>query len=171
MFTSYFLQEELVEELEHLFQDMGFPDKDGNLQKMNVYKQFLPVRESGRMGDKQEDLENGLPDDELDQIPFPYIQVILEGGSVYTDGRSSTDYVLLYIGVRDDGKLRNGYGWVLTIIQKICERFGKDMLLGNYRCGEKIDWEISGNDEHPCYFGAMEMTFERLTMNKEDRYT
>ena len=40
MFTTFFLQDIFIQELENLFKDDRFPGKNGDKVKLNVFKQF-----------------------------------------------------------------------------------------------------------------------------------
>lgn len=172
MFTAFFLQKKLKEELEKMFEEDRFPDKTGNKVKLNIYEQFLPVRKAEYTEKSQEELESGIQgDDTLDEKPFPYILVILPDGVQNTRNKPGRINVILYISLMDKkDENRAGYEWLLHIIQKICERFQKNVYLGNYKCGDEILFELSVQDEHPCYSGAVVMEFETPAIVKEDRY-
>lgn len=171
MFTAFFLQEALVEELKTIFKGEKFPDRNGGMSEVSVYEQFLPVIDVNDTEDSQEELESGLLDENLvDRIPVPYIQVILTNGKTSTVNEPGLVSVLLYLCVYDEGKMRNGFQYLLHMIQKIQEHFQKNPILEHYRCGDDILWEISEVDDHPYYFAAMAMDFETATISKEDRY-
>lgn len=171
MFTEFFLQEKLAEELKNIFANDRFPDRNGELTEISVYKQFLPITDAGQMEDSQEELEKGLSGDRQEEIPVPYIQVIMEDGNVSTTNNPGTASVILYICAYDNGKEREGYQYLLNMIHRICERFQKNAAMGGgYRCGKEILWELSDADAHPYYFGALAMEFQILAINKEDRY-
>lgn len=171
MFTAFYLQEKLKEEIERIFKDDRFPDKNGELASLNVFKQFLPINDTEYTEESQEELEKGILDEEImGKTPFPYILVILPDGIQNTKNKPGKTNVIVYIGIADKDNKRAGYEWLLNIIQKICERFQKNICLGNYRCGEEIQWELSGLDEHPFYFGALAMEFKTPAIEKEDNY-
>ncbi len=170
MFTPFFLQDVLAQELEGIFEKDRFLNKKGDLVKLNVYKQFLPVDEAGSADGRQEELESALLDDSQEQEPFPYILVILPDGKASTRQNMGTVNVLLYIGMWDEDKMRNGYQNVLHVIQMVCERFQKNSVVDGFHCKETIEWETSLMDEHPAYFGAIGMEFEIMRLNKEDDY-
>lgn len=170
MFTNFFLQEEMAEELRKLFSKDRFPDRNGKLTALSVYEQFLPITDAGQGEDSQEDLENGFLREGQGDIPVPYIQVILPTGRINTVNKPGTTNLLLYLCVYDDGKERKGYQYLINMIHRICERFQENICLGNYQCREEIVWELSDEDDHPFYFGAISMEFNTPTIKKEDRY-
>lgn len=171
MFTTFCLQEELKKELEKIFGDERFPGKDGKMINLNVFKQFLPVRDVEYTEESQEELEKGISDwENIDKTPFPYIIVIFPDGVQNTRNKPGKVNVILYLGIVDTDENRAGYEHLLHIIQKICERFSENTRLGNYQCGEEILWELSEKDEHPYYFGAVAMEFKTPTIKKEDKY-
>lgn len=170
MFTAFFLHDKLVEELERIFADHRYPCRDGSMMGLHVYKQFLPVVDVQDSEDIQEELESGLLDDVFGEVPVPYIQVILTGGKTSTVDERGTANILLYLCTYDKTEDRQGFQYILNMIQKIQERFEKDQMLDNYRCGDEILWEISDYDDHPYYFGAMSMEFSIPAVEKEDRY-
>lgn len=171
MFTEFFLQKKLKEELEKIFKEDCFPDKNGEMVQLNIYEQFLPVKKAEYTDESQEELESGIQEDHImDETPFPYILIILPDGNQNTRNKPGKTNVILYIGLLDKGEIRDGYEWLLNIIQKICERFQKNAFVGNYKCGDEILWELSTQDEHPYYHGAVAMEFETQAIVKEDRY-
>lgn len=171
MFTTFFLQDLLKKELEEIFKEDRFKDKNGEMVKLNIFKQFLPVQDTKYTGESQEELESSLSDmDNVDETSFPYIIVLFTDGKHNTRNKKGKVNVILCVGIIDKDEKRDGYEWVLHIIQKIGERFQKNFCLGNYLCGEEIQWELSGLDEHPFYLGAIGMEFETRKIEKEDKY-
>lgn len=170
MFTEFFLQEKLEDELKKIFKEDRFPSRGGEMTGLSVYGQFLPITDAGQEEASQEELENGLPNERVEEIPVPYIQVILPDGKVNTANKPGTTNVLLYLCAYDNGKEREGYQYILNMIHRICERFQKNSAMGKYRCGEEILWELSEYDDHPYYFGAVAMEFQIPAIVKEDRY-
>ena len=72
MFTNHSLLETLVEICKDIFQEERFPDsqKKGNLTKLNIYQQSIPVLNSQQYNETQEELESGLLNDVSDIIPL-----------------------------------------------------------------------------------------------------
>lgn len=167
MFTTFFLQDIFIQELENIFKDDRFPRKNGDKVKLNVFKQFLPIRESIYSEETEGSI---LEAGSLNEENFPYIMVVLLDGTQNTRNKHGITNLLLYFGLKDEDPNRAGYQSALHIIQAICERFEKDIHLDNYQCGENITWELSAEDEHPYYFGAIAMEFKIPAIEKEDNY-
>ncbi len=167
MFTTFFLQDILTQELENIFKDDHFLGMNGNKVRLNMFKQFLPIRESISLEDMGGSILDTSPADEEN---FPYIMVVLLDGIQNTRNKPGSTNLLLYIGIKDKDPNRAGYQSVLHIIQRICERFEKDVCLDNYQCGENIIWELSAEDDHPYYFGAIAMEFKIPAIEKEGNY-
>lgn len=167
MFTTFFLQDIFIQELENIFKDDRFPGKNGDKVKLNVFKQFLPIRELIYSEETEGSILDASP---LNEENFPYIMVVLLDGTQNTRNKHGITNLLLYFGLKDEDPNRAGYQSALHIIQAICERFEKDIYLSNYQCGENITWELSAEDDHPYYFGAMAMEFKIPAIEKEDNY-
>ena len=62
MFTNHSLLETLVGICKDIFRKERFPDsqKKGNLTKLNIYQQSIPVLNSQQYNETQEELESGL---------------------------------------------------------------------------------------------------------------
>ncbi len=78
MFTTFFLQDIFIQELENLFKDDRFPGKNGDKVKLNVFKQFLPIRESIYSEETEGSILDASP---LNEENFPYIMVVLLDGT------------------------------------------------------------------------------------------
>lgn len=171
MFTAYFLQEVLVKELEKIFKDDRFPTRNGERSKITIYEQYLPILDTKDTEDTQEELESGLlEEDWFDKIDVPYIQVILAGGKASTVNEEGHASVLLYLCAFDESEMRDGYKYLLNMMQKIQERFQKNSRMDNYYCEKEIQWELAETDDHPFYFGAMSMDFRLEPIRKEDDF-
>ncbi len=172
MATAFFLQKALIGGLEKIFKSERYPSKNGDMTKLSIFEQSLPVVDAGGIDDEQEQPESGLLELEsaCEATQAPYIQVILLGGKTSTVDMSGTADILLYLCVLDDGEKRDGYQYIVNMIQKIQERFSKNFMIEQYRCGEEIQWEIAGTDDHPFYFGAISMNFQIPAIRKEDDY-
>lgn len=168
MFTNHTLLEELVEICEEIFQQERFPDSQekGNTKKLNIYQQSIPVLNSQQYEETQEELESGLLNDVADIIPFPYLIVDLDGGSFDVRNGPGKTNVNFWIGIYDDGKLRNGGLYVLHAIQKIAEYFQKNPAFDGYEVVEEIKW--SADNEENYYFGVVSMVVKIPGIEREE---
>ena len=177
--TPFFLQEEIISELKNnIFKDFVLCsiDKDGNRaegKQLNVYSQRLPLRKTIVEEYTQEELENGLINDQRIDDDFPYIIVALNEGSIENESSAQEVSVLLYIGVYDNAENVNGHKDIINIIEKIYERFAKNPVLAKrYVFKYPMTWALQDEkedvDTYPYFFGGIEMKFETYAMVKED---
>lgn len=171
MFTAFFLQKKLAEELKKIFKGFCYPNCDGGMQEPNIFEQFLPLVDVKELADDQEGQGSGLFQCQREELPpAPYIQVILlEGITSVVDEPGVVD-VLLHICAFDESKKRIGYQHLINIMQKVQERFQKDFMLDNYKCSKEIEWALADTEDHPFYFGVMAMSFEIMAVRKESEY-
>lgn len=99
MFTTFFLQDIFIQELENLFKDDRFPGKNGDKVKLNVFKQFLPIRESIYSEETEGSILDASP---LNEENFPYIMVVLLDGTQNTRNKHGITNLLLYFGLKDE---------------------------------------------------------------------
>lgn len=175
MYTAFFLQKAMEEELEKLFENDRFPNKDGKMVQLSIFEQFLPVFKAQENEDDPEnelgDLDYGLTDSVDEDVPAPYVIVILTEGEASTVNEPGFANIILYICMFDDSMKRAGYQHVVHVIQRVIERFQKDFTLSaGYRCGEKISFEIAEVESHPYYFGMVSMDFRIKEIEKEDKF-
>ena len=79
--------------------------------------------------------------------------------------------VIIQLGVFDDSKEGKGHRQLLTMIQKITDRFTEYPLLDNaFRARQKMDWELLDEDTYPFYFGGIEMHFLVPKQGRSDEY-
>ena len=151
-------------------------EKDGNRaegKQLNVYSQRLPLRKTIVEEYTQEELENGLINDQRIDDDFPYIIVALNEGSIENESSAQEVSVLLYIGVYDNAENVNGHKDIINIIEKIYERFAKNPVLAKrYVFKYPMTWALQDEkedvDTYPYFFGGIEMKFETYAMVKED---
>ncbi len=168
MFTNHSLLETLVEICKDIFRKERFPDsqKKGNLTSLNIYQQSIPVLNSQQYNETQEELESGLLNDVSDIIPFPYLIVDLNEGSFSVENSPGKTSVSIWIGIYDDGKLRNGGLYVLHAIQKIGEYFQKNPAFAGYEVLNTIKW-VTDNEEN-YYFGVVSMDVKIPGIEREE---
>lgn len=138
------LQQALAEDLSKTFEHFSLRDSAGGNRKLNIYKQFIPIRDSAADGEDEE-----LP-------PEPYIQVRVSDGELEERGERQTVSVVLLIGVCDHNPDRQGYADALHIVEAIKLRYGSNGIFG--RCFEAktpIRWAVSDEDTHPYYYAAV----------------
>lgn len=179
--TPFFLQEELVNELKNnIFKDfvLDVVDETGKrvgTKSLNIYSQRLPLRKSRMQEYTQEELENGLVNDQRIDDCFPYIIVSLNEGTIENESSAQEVSIILYIGVCDNAEDVNGHKDILNIIAKIYERFAKNPYLAKkYMFRYPMTWALQDEkedvDTYPYFFGGAEMKFEIAAIEKEDPF-
>lgn len=160
-FTALGLQQELIAEIATILDGIELKDTNGNPVKIRGFEQELPK----------------LTEDEEEASQFfPYYIVQLHTGSTIGDTEDD-EYdcwhvpVVVQFGIFDDDKEGHAHRAILTMIQKISDRFNSRPLLGHaYRAERKMDWEILDEDTYPFLFGALEMNFMVPKMERSDDY-
>lgn len=171
-----FLQQDLVAELKRLFDGAEFRSPKGEREKLSVFSQALPIPESADPpeGDLAPELiEEGLGlSDAGGAEPFPYIIVRLETGAITQIDGEQTIKTTLIFGAYDNSLENQGHKDVLHMIQKIYERFAKNAILAaKYECVMPINWALQDEESYPYYFGGMELNFNTIPLEREDKYT
>lgn len=167
-----FLQDALVKELERIFKGFLLRNPQGEMSKINIFCQGLPIPEATYQPDiPAEQLENGLVQEITREDPYPYIIVRIDDGEIADEASTQTVNTLLLVGVYDDGYDRQGEKDVLNIIAKIYERFAKMPVLNKkYTMQYPIQWTLQDEDTYPYYFGGMSLKWEIAAIRKEDEY-
>lgn len=169
-----FLQDDLAAELQALFEHFRLDSPSGERVPPNVFKQFLPIRTAKDIPDTVTDmeLEEGIYNAEANIVPFPYILVRVNEGTIETIGGDQTVTINLIIGTVDRSPLNQGYKDILTIMQRVYERFAKNAILNNrYECLMPISWAMQEEESYPYFFGGMALTFATSPITREDPYT
>lgn len=147
--TQENLLDALTEDLKRLFKDLSLRNSNGTEQRVNVYRQNLPVREG-----VDEEMNPDAP-------PEPYILVKLSGGEMPGNGEALTAEAVLLICVYDEAKDRQGYRDMLHIVNVIMLHYGAFSILARkYEIVYPIEWAAQDDDTHPYYFGAVGIDFE-----------
>lgn len=155
------LQEALVGELRMIFDDLYLEDPRGGKKKLSVFAQDLPV-------------EQHIAGNEAGQNPFPFITVRLLSGEI-PEGRNA-DHLMrteLIIGIFDSGRVQQGVGTVVDIIQEIYRRFAEMPLLGRrYVLQFPVGWQLMESEtrDHKYHFGSMGLTWRAPAIERRLPY-
>lgn len=164
--TTMLLQEELEKEVERVLKDIICKSVKGELTHIKAFAQNLPK--------KVQNVSAGQVNPKKDDDPYPFCVIELEGGSVSIPESMQEVSVTFTFGIYDDDVQCQGHKVILTMIQRITERFIKNPVLnGKYRMNHNVGvtWVLDNKDRYPYYFGAMEMTFSTFFTGREgDRY-
>lgn len=156
--THYDLMKDLIKDIEEILKDVQTKKVSGEMVSgVKGYEQSLPI----------------ITEDEEDESQlFPYFIVRMTEGSTDDDGNPWTDTTNILLGIYDDDKEANGHRNIMTMIQRITDKFAKDPLLNNkFRAAEKMDWALQDEDTYPFYFGGIEMKFSVPKMGRSDGWS
>lgn len=148
--------DDFAEDLKVVLQDVYTKNTIGEEVGVTVYKNRLPV----------------VTEDEEDESQyFPY--AIARLSDALTDEEKPWQqrvYVLL--GVYDDDLKGGGYLHILTMMERITNRYLQEPLLNHkYRAEPKMSTDIQDEDTYPYYFGAVEMTFNIPKLERRDEFS
>lgn len=154
--TKKDLQDALVEETREILKDVWTRNFLGEDAHVQVFPQRLPV----------------MTEDEDDETElFPYAIVRL--GDAKTDGDEDPWHVTVdwLMGVYDDDRNGQGHLHILTMIERIANRFIAEPLLAKkYRAEQNIETALQDEDTYPFYFGGIEITFAIPKVGRRDKY-
>lgn len=156
--THLYLITDLKEEIEKILKDIKTKSVAGEeVAGVKGYEQSLPI----------------ITDDEDDPDKFfPYFIVRLQEGETPDDSEPWEDTVSVLFGVHDDDREANGHRHILTMIQRVTDRFAKEPLLKEkYRASEKMAWALQEEDTYPFYFGGVELKFRVPKMGRSDGWS
>lgn len=169
MLTVFELQDKLVKEMQKIFEHDRFPNQEGKMVNLNVFKQSLPVQQSETEDNSQDELESGLLDDVAVQSPFPYMIVDLYKGKSNTQGNEGTAQFILWAGIYDDGPEKDGYQYIVNMIQKVVFYFQEKPYIGGFRISEDIEWEIEDSAQS-FYFATIKFEFTTPSVDRKDDF-
>lgn len=153
LMNTYGLQQELITEIENILSGMELKNAAGEKTKIKGYDQWLPK----------------TTEYETDRSQFfPFFTVALQNGETSDDEDDLWHVgVIIYLAVFNDSLDNNGHHELLSMIQKITDRFLENRCLNYaYNAEPKMGWEILDEDTYPYYYGDVQMTF---TVPKQGR--
>ena len=174
--VATFLQDDLVEELKHIFKNFRLKNPDGALSEINVFSQELPIQPPTNPPAESVApalLEEGLADTDpvRGEDPYPYAIVRIGDGEIKNIDGDQAVTVLIILGVFDDALENQGHKDILNMIDKITERFRKNAILSKkYECLHPIQWTLQEEQSYPYYIGGIALTFNTLQVRREDPY-
>lgn len=146
--TPILLQKALQKEMKEITKNILLLTPKGKMETLKIFPQRLPIR------NRKEELE-----------PYPYCVVQVISGDI-KDTHIIT--IILRIGIFHDDNNAEGHEELLSIIQSILERFGKNPILDRqYICEKEKKWEIADEDTHPYYYGGILLKFKTAFFDLE----
>lgn len=152
-----YLQNDLKERLESLFNGQLFDNPDSERVPLKIYKQHLPIIDS----DEEKSDELSL---------YPYILIKLREGTQESWDAKLKTTIDLVVGVFNEDKERKGYQDVVGTLQKMQADFlSKPHMDNQFSLVSPPNWMLHDEDLHPFYFGAMELNFEQeINIQRKD---
>lgn len=150
------LQDALVKETKELLKDVWAKNSLGEDVQTQVFPQRLPV----------------MTEDEDDETKlFPYAIVRLGDAKTARDEDTWHVTVDWLLGVYDDERKGQGHLYILTMIERITDRFIAEPLLDHrYRAEQDMETVLQDEDTYPFYFGGVEITFSIPKVGRRDEY-
>ena len=187
--TPLLLQYDLVEDLKECLSDLRFPNQHGETVPIGIFRNSLPILRHKDYSEMEynetevgadphpADLTNDLIEAEQDD-PFPYVIVRLSHGNVKNPEFPQTVDVVFIIGVYSDKPDQSGTDGILTIIDRIYERYAKNPIVHGRKAKIRFDgeqqlfhWVLQDDDTWPYYFGAVQAEFEMMPIERVSKYT
>ena len=150
------LQEALVKETRELLKEVWVKNPAGEEPRVKVFPQCLPK----------------ISEDDADETKlFPYAIVRL-GNSLTEDDNDPWHVTVDWIfGVHDNSVDGQGHIHILTMIERITNRFIAEPWLNNiYRADQRITTALQDEDTYPFFFGGAEITFSTPKTGRRDEY-
>lgn len=146
----------LADDIKHSLRDVYTKTISGKEAPVAVYKNSLPI----------------VTEDEDDESKFfPYAVVRLSESST-DEGKPWLQKVYILLGVYDDDIMGGGYMHILTMIERITNRFLEEPLLDHkYIAEAAMNTAIQDEDTYPYYFGAIEMSFNLPKIERRDEFS
>lgn len=139
------LQDDLIVEVEGILSEIQTKNTAGEkVVGVKGYAHQLPVFETD--------------EEDVSQLMLYFI-VRFDGGETKEDDDPWHVATQILFSVHDDSK-SNGHEHLLTIIQRVVDRFVSEPLLNKmYRADQDIQFAIAEDDTYPFYFGGISMKF------------
>ena len=139
------LQDDLIAEVEDILSEIQTKNTAGEkVVGVKGYAHQLPVLETD--------------EEDVSQL-MPYFIVRFEGGETKEDGDPWHIATQILFSVHDESK-SNGHEHLLTIIQRVTDRFISEPLLNKmYRADQDIQFAIADDDTYPFYLGGISVKF------------
>lgn len=146
----------LADDIRHSLRDVYTKTISGKEAPVTVYENSLPI----------------VTEDEDDESKFfPYAIVRLSDSSTEED-KPWKQSVVIILGAYDDDIMGSGYMHILTMIERITNRFLEEPLLDHkYRAEATMSTAIQDEDTYPFYFGAIEMSFNLPKIERRDEFS
>jgi hypothetical protein len=139
--TPLMLQDFLVEEMKRLFDESLLKNAKGEMVKLNIYPQYVPV------------ITQSDKDDE-----FPYLRVCLtEPLNDPNDEEPNQCTIIFFTGICDKSPDKQGHRDVYNILYRIYDHLKRGRFFDNrYEVESPFQIRLEPNDYWPRFFGELE---------------
>ena len=148
-------------ELSILFSDYSLPNKNGVLQLVKIFTQYMPLPKSITLTTKSIGMKNYDEDDY--EANFPSI-IIRYASSIDNEERRlemTTHSVSLLFGVYSEERECQAWRDIMLMMDTVKQNFLTHRVLGNrYRLNMPVKSQLLDVDTWPVYFGQIDMTYE-----------
>lgn len=155
--TKKYLQDALVEETKKILKDIQTRSMTGEKRSVRIFPQRLPIMSEDE-------------DDETKLFPYAIIRI----GDAKTSEDDDVWHVTVdwLLGVYDDDQSGQGHLHIMTMIERITDRFIAEPLLDHkYRAEQNMETALQDEDTFPFYFGGVEMSFMVPKIGRRDDYS
>lgn len=153
------LQDNLIQEVKRLAEGIQLMNYKGEPQEIKGFRQDPPILEYKNLND--------YPEDGSD-ILYPFV-VVKAAEISYEDDGCQVDMILVF-GIRDSDPDQRGYLSLFNLIERVIYRFRKDPVLQDCWCERDMQVSIQEEDNHPYFFGAMEMKWNMPETEQEEMW-
>ncbi len=155
------LLDAVINEMRELFSDYTLPNKNGVLQKVKIFAQYVPLPQSITLTNKAIGLKNYDEDDY--EANFPCI-IVRYDSSIDNEERRlemTTHNVNIMFGVYSEERECQAWRDVMNMIDIVRTKFLTYRILENrYRLNMPVKSQFLDADTWPVYFGLMNLVFE-----------
>lgn len=162
--TPIELQRELAEETENILKDIMCKTVSGKPANIRAFCQSLPKQ-------MQNITAGPLAAKEEGDDTYPFCVVRIDSGELEAVNGVMEIRTTLVFGIFDDDVSCQGHQIMLTMFQRIMERFAKNPVLNDrYQMNpaEGVEWTLDDEDRHPYYLGAMLMAWNTIFAGREE---
>ena len=159
--TGTELVDELKAELERIYQDYMLINKNGVLQAVKIFTQFLPQPEGITFSNKKSGLKNYSEYDY--ELNFPCVIIHHDGITDNEERRLDlcSHKVRLIFGIYDGAAECQGWRDIMSMYERVKMEFLiKRVIACKFRLLMPMNFNLIEEDTWPVYFGQLNLTYE-----------
>jgi hypothetical protein len=138
--TPLMLQDFLVDEMKRLFDGFLLKNAKGEMVKLNIYAQHVPIKTQSDKDDK-----------------FPYLRVCFTGVEDPNDDEPNQCTIIFFTGICDKSPDKQGHRDVYNILHRIYDHLKRGRFFDDrYEVESPFQIRLEPNDYSPEFFGELE---------------